>query len=510
MTIFLKSTIIFSINLLFMFSLTHSQSGKQQDHKTDRKPAVAGSFYSADRSSLQSTIEGYFNNTEIATPSTPLAVIVPHAGYVFSGQVAAASYKQIDRDKQFDRVFIIGSSHTTYFKGASIYTQGDFITPLGNVVVDPLAADLVKEYDFINNDIKPHSREHSLEVQLPFLQYWLNKPFTIVPVVIGGDSRETCKKLADALKPYLNSKNLFIISTDFSHYPNYADAKRSDIYMADAIITNSSDKFLKAKSQMEGMKMSNLATAMCGWTSVLTLLNLTENINGITYKKLMYRNSGDSDYGEKNRVVGYYALCVLKSDEAKSGIPFDLSEQDKIQLLSLARNTIESYILNNTFPEINENEVRYNNRNQLGAFVTLMKQGELRGCIGHIYSEEPLYKTIQTMAVASATRDYRFQPLDASELKEIEIEISVLSPMHRIKSLEEIELGRHGIYIRKGYHTGTFLPQVAEETNWTREEFVSRCARDKANIGWDGWKDAELYVYEALKFSEQDFNEGLK
>jgi AmmeMemoRadiSam system protein A len=346
----------------------------------------------------------------------------------------------------------------------------------------------------------------------------LNQSFTIVPIIIGGESKETCHKLANALEPYFDEDHLFVISTDFSHYPDYSNAQRSDNFMADAIVTNSSNKFLKAKAQMEGMNLPNLATAMCGWTSVLTLLNITEEKGGIEYKKILYKNSGDSDYGEKDRVVGYYALCAISDgntgsstkSKAESEQSFNLSEEDKLQLLSIARNTIDTYILKNTLPEIEEKNITHNNRVQLGAFVTLYLKGELRGCIGHIDSEQPLYKSIQSLVVASALRDYRFKPVEAHELQDIEIEISVLTPLEKISSIDEIEMGRHGIYIRKGFNTGTFLPQVAEETNWTKEEFLGRCARDKANIGWDGWKDAELYVYEALKFSEEDYRDAAK
>ena len=509
MTIFSYRTSLI-INLIFMVSSCYSQPDKQAENKIDRKPAVAGSFYPADKASLQTEIADFFTRSTKTLDKNPLAVIVPHAGYVFSGEVAAASYRQLDRDKKYETVFLIGSSHTMYFNGASIYTQGDFITPLGKIPIDPIANSLVKQYDFINNDIKPHIREHSLEVQLPFLQYWLNKPFTIVPIIIGGESKDTCRKLADALKPYFNENNLFVISTDFSHYPSYKNAEESDKFMADAVVTNSPGTFLKAKAQMEGKGLPNLVTAMCGWTSVLTLLDITEKESGIEYKRILHKNSGDSEYGEKDRVVGYYALCAISSTNGETNTYFNLTDKDKIQLLSIARNTIESYLLKNTFPEIKEQDITPNNMAHQGAFVTLYEKGELRGCIGHMDSEQPLYKTIESLVVASALRDYRFRPVEAHELPDIDIEISVLTPMRRIKSIDEIDMGKDGIYMRKGFHTGTFLPQVAQETNWTKEEFLGRCARDKANIGWDGWKDAELYVYEALVFSEDEFGDALK
>jgi hypothetical protein len=140
-----------------------------------------------------------------------------------------------------------------------------------------------------------------------------------------------------------------------------------------------------------------------------------------------------------------------------------------------------------------------------GAFVTLTKHDMLRGCIGRFDAPDPLFEVVRQMAIASATQDSRFDPVAPGELRDIEIEISVLSPMEKISSIDRIQLGKHGIYIRKGMRSGTFLPQVATETGWTREEFLGHCARDKAGIGWDGWKDADLYIYEALVFSEREF-----
>jgi len=506
--IIFSNRICLILNIILMVTSCYGQADKHADGKINRKPAVAGSFYSANKTSLENTISNFFDQADKVVTQNPLAVIVPHAGYIFSGEVAAASFKQIDRNSEFDHVFVIGSSHTMYFEGASIYTQGEFITPLGNVPVDAEAYQLVKKYDFINNDPKPHTREHSLEVQLPLLQYWLKEPFTIIPIIVGGESKKICENLAKALKPYFNEKNLFVISTDFSHYPNYTNALQSDGYMADAVVSNSTSTFLNSKSAMESQRIPNLATAMCGWTSVLTLLGITEGRKDIEYKKILYKNSGDSEYGEKDRVVGYHALCVVPLGE--TGQQFNLSDEDKVQLLSIARETIDTYIVNNIFPEVKEKDITKANHEHVGVFVTLYKKGELRGCIGHMQSEQPLYKTVQSLTVASATRDYRFSPVIANELKDIGIEISVLTPMQKIQSIDQIEMGKHGIYIKKGFQTGTFLPQVAQETNWSKEEFLGRCARDKANIGWDGWKDAELYVYEALKFSEDEYRDVLK
>ncbi len=383
--------------------------------------------------------------------------------------------------------------------------QGDFITPLGRVPVDELAKELVAKGQLLTDNIQPHQSEHSLEVQLPFLQYWLQKPFTIVPIIIGGESKETCQKLAKLLEPYFTEDNLFVISTDFSHYPAYDDAFKPDHAMAKAILANSTEKFIQAKNVCENSKTPNEQTAMCGWTSVLTLLNITESKSIIKYAEIIYKNSGDSEYGEKDRVVGYFGVCAYSEKKETGEINFKLEDSDKIELLKLARNTISEYLNKAKYTSPEPGKLSSNLVTPAGAFVTLKENGELRGCIGNFSADNPLYKTVQEMAVAAATQDPRFVPVVWAEVQKLEIEISVLTPMKKINSINEIELGKHGIYIKKGSRGGTFLPQVASETGWSKEEFLGHCARDKAGIGWEGWKEAEIYTYEALVFSEHEF-----
>jgi MEMO1 family protein len=489
------------IALLFSFNVCQSQ----REH-IDRLPAVAGTFYPAKQNELNSMLNQLFAKAKpFRNIKDVIAIICPHAGYVYSGEVAASAFNQIDAEKKYENVFILGSSHHIAFDGASIYSQGNFITPLGKVPVNvELASQLIKNYKFFSNRTDAHEREHSLEVQLPFLQYHMKKDFKIVPIVIGTQSIETCKKIADALQPYFNTKNLFIVSSDFSHYPSYRDAENVDKATADAILSNSSVDLIKSLTRNKQKNISNLVTCLCGWTSVLTILSMTENNSDFMYTHIQYKNSGDSDYGEKDRVVGYNAIAVSINEK----IGFILTSKDKKDLLGFARNTVEQYIKTQKKPNINETDLSSVLKTNCGAFVTLKKHGALRGCIGRFDSNEPLYMVVQEMAIASSTQDYRFSPVEEKELSEIEIEISVLTPMKRIKSIDEFELGRHGIYIRKGYRSGTFLPQVATETGWTKEEFLSHCAQDKAGIGWNGWKDAELYIYEALVFSEKEL--GLK
>jgi AmmeMemoRadiSam system protein B/AmmeMemoRadiSam system protein A len=494
----IKLFTIFSICLFSLFGDCQSQ-----DQRIDRQPAVAGQFYPAKKEELAQTVRQLFAK---AVPSRNLnnviAVISPHAGYVFSGEVAASSFNQIDPDKQYENIFVIGSSHHIVFDGASIYTRGDFITPLGVIPVNTdLSKELIRNHSVFSDRIDAHAGEHCLEVQLPFLQIRLKKEFKIVPIVLGTQSPETCRRIAEALRPYWNRKNLFVISTDFSHYPSYADAKNVDRATADAICANSPENLIRSMANYEQKGMPNLATCLCGWTSVLTLLYVTEGNPDVLFTQIQYKNSGDTDYGEKTRVVGYNAIAV-SLHERKTGSEFKLTGNEKKQLLAIARNTVEQYIKDRKKPELDEKKLPRSLKVKAGAFVTLRKHGDLRGCLGHFDADKSLCEIVQEMAIASSTQDYRFPPVEPEEIPELEIEISVLTPMRRVGSIDEIELGRHGIYIQKGLHHGTFLPQVATETGWTKEEFLGHCAQDKAGIGWDGWKDAELFVYEAVVFGE--------
>jgi AmmeMemoRadiSam system protein B/AmmeMemoRadiSam system protein A len=494
----------FTLIMGLTFSLNNGCSS-QEGPKTDRKPYAAGRFYPANPDSLRTQLSQLFRDAKPHTVQHVQAVICPHAGYVFSGIVAASSINQIDPDKTYDNIFIIGSSHQASFMGASIYNIGDYITPLGKVPVNiQLANELIKSNPVFSYVYDADLNEHSLEAQVPFLQYHMKKPFRIVPIVIGSQSAQTCKRIAQALKPYFNENNLFVISSDFSHYPPYDYAKTTDKATCDAILTNNPDVLIKLLSDYENKNIPNLATNLCGWTSVLTLLYMTTGDAAISILPIHYMNSGDSRYGDHSQCVGYWSIAVTRKTaaEAAPSSEFNFTKEEKKTLLGIARNTIVLYINEHKTPDVDDKNFSPNLKMHAGAFVTLKEKGELRGCIGRFTADIPLWKVVQEMAIASSTEDTRFMPVTAKEIDKLEIEISVLSPMKKIYSPDEIVLGKHGIYIKKGYYSGTFLPQVATETGWSKEEFLGHCARDKAGLGWDGWKDAELYTYEACVFGE--------
>ena len=487
--------------------------------QTNKAPVVrpatqANRFYTGNARELSKEVDSLLAlHRDAAKYNNVAALIVPHAGYYFSGNVAAAAYMTLPEDKAFKRIFLLGPSHHEWLDGASVNTEADYYaTPLGKVKVDRetalalTAADSVFRYQ-----PEAHDREHCLEVQLPFLQRLFTRRSIpeqssptrslslntedvppIVPIIISTNDFRKLKRIAEVLKPYLTGENLFIVSSDFSHYPSYEDARKVDALTGKAVESGDVEQFIAVLEENARSGVPGLATSACGELAIATLLMMTDSTYEV--KHLMYQNSGDAEESDHNRVVGYHAFAIVR----KASQSFSLSDDEKLTLKEIALTSIKDSL--NGKPIFRHSPLTAHLSEKCGAFVSLHKHGRLRGCIGHFGEDVPLHEIVAEMARAAAFEDPRFPPVTADELADIDIEISVLTPMRRIQSLDEFELHRHGIYIRKGYRSGTFLPQVADEVNWTKEEFVSHCAQDKAGIGWDGWRDAELYVYEAIVF----------
>lgn len=422
------------------------------------------------------------------------ALIVPHAGYYFSGNVAAAAYMSLPKDKRYKRIFLLGPSHHEWLDGASVNSEADYYaTPLGQVKVDRETAQALTAADSVfSYRPEAHDREHCLEVQLPFLQRRFKEVPPIVPIIISTNDFRKLKRMAETLKPYFTDENLFIVSSDFSHYPSYEDANEVDAKTGKAVESGDVETFIATIDKNANSGIRNLATSACGELAIVTLMLMMDNRHEV--KHLLYQNSGDIDNYDHSRVVGYHAFAILRGEEKG----FTLSAEEKKKLKEIAYESIKDSLDGKPISMFDGQCSILNEK--CGAFVSLHKHGQLRGCIGHFGEDIPLCEIVAEMARAAAFEDPRFSPLRREELDDVDIEISVLTPMRRIQSLDEFELHRHGIYIRKGYRSGTFLPQVADEVNWTKEEFVGHCSQDKAGLGWDGWRDAELYVYEAIVF----------
>ena len=462
------------------------------------RPATqANRFYTSIAKELSAEVDSFLalhrNDTKYCNVA---ALIVPHAGYYFSGNVAASAYMTIETKKQYKRIFLLGPSHHEWLDGASVNTEADYYaTPLGNVKVDHETAIKLTTDSVFCYRPEAHDREHCLEVQLPFLQRMFKEVPPIVPIVISTNDYDKLKRIAEVLKPYFTDENLFVISSDFSHYPSYEDAYEVDARTGKAVESGDVEEFIATINANARSGKRNLHTSACGEFAIITLMLMLDNQYEV--KHLMYQNSGDIDNHDHSRVVGYHSFAILRKDSTS----FTLSDADKKALKDIALQSIKDSLDGKRCSDNSSLFTIHSSLNQkCGAFVSLHKHGHLRGCIGHFGEDYPLHEIVAEMARAAAFEDPRFMPVTRDELNDLDIEISVLTPMRRIQSLDEFELHHHGIYIKKGYRSGTFLPQVADEVNWTKEEFVGHCSQDKAGLGWDGWKDAELYVYEAIVF----------
>jgi len=480
-----------------------------QNKTTDRQPVAAGKFYSANKESLVKDISNLFAScTKTPGSQKVRAIISPHAGYVFSGRIAASAISTTPENAKFSNIFIIGSSHIMAFDGASVWHTGDFITPLGRAVVNrEIANKLRNENKVFDYPTNAHIQEHSLEVQIPLIQYYYTSSPKIVPIIVGTTNSNTLKMIAEALRPWFTPENLFIISSDFSHYPSYNDAVSVDNLTSEGLISGDPKTFLNALKKNSSSNIRGLVTSMCGWTSGLVILNLVAENENLVFKKIAYCNSGDSSFGGKDEVVGYHAIAIFEKTgnpdvDEKASESFTFTRDEVEQLFSISRNSIKTMLYENKGISIDEAKMTKALKEPLGAFVTLKIDGVLRGCIGRFISSDPLYEIVKASAVSSAFEDPRFPALTRQEFEKIDIEITVLGPLRKINNIKDIVLGKHGIYIKKDLRSGTMLPQVATEYGWTVEEFLGHTSRDKAGLGWDGWKNAEIFIYEGLVLEE--------
>jgi len=290
--------------------------GFSQNSTDDRQPVAAGRFYPAGADLLLSELSEMFESCKKTSGSMDVrAIISPHAGYMFSGKTAAAAFSSLKKKYAFQNIFILASSHVMTFDGASVYYKGDYLTPLGRVRVNKkIACQLTLENKVFDFPDTCHIKEHSIEVQLPFIQYYLKEDSVIVPVIIGTDNKEKISEIAKALKPWFNNDNLFIISSDFSHYPSYQDAAEVDMATARGLTSGDTSIFLSTLNKNKECEVPGLVTSMCGWTSGLALLHLMEGNSMYEFRLLDYCNSGDSFEGSKNGVVGYHAIALIKND----------------------------------------------------------------------------------------------------------------------------------------------------------------------------------------------------
>ena len=470
-----------------------SRGGKEMGMKEIREPVLAGEWYPGQSEILSRDIRQYLENVKKERiDGEIIALISPHAGYMYSGQVAAYAYQLIEM-KSFDTVVVIGPSHWFPFKGASLWDRGGFRTPLGVVPVDTeLSKNLMEKRKEIRFIPEAHAQEHSLELQIPFLQTVL-KSFKLIPMVMEPDwSWDTCQYLSSAIAETVRGKKVLLVaSTDLSHYHSYNKAVELD-----RIVLNHIERFDIAGLNHD---LRGNRTEACGGGPVVTVMLTAKALGANQGKVLKHLNSGDVT-GDRSHVVGYAAAVFYKTvggkekmkEEKKVGVDLGLSEEEKNTLHHIAKTVVENKVRGKAVPEFKiESPILKENR---GAFVTIQKKGQLRGCIGYIEGHGPLHKTIEEMAEAAAFRDPRFTPVKENELPELEIEISVLTPLKKIQDVNEIQVGKHGIYIKKDWFSGLLLPQVATEYGWDRQTFLEHTCQ-KAGLPSNAWKDKNIEIY---------------
>ncbi len=458
-------------------------------------PNVAGAFYPDNPKELSGMLDTFFAKANPQPVKGEIfALISPHAGYGYSGQTAAFGYKLIT-GKPYKTVIVIGPSHYYGFSGISIYPRGVFRTPLGDITIDDdFTQKLLNKSDDIIFESLAFEKEHSVEVELPFLQKSLSG-YKIVPIIMGDCALATCKKLAALLKDAIGERKdvLVIVSTDMYHGYDYEEAERVDN------LTLSFIKNMDAEGLYYGLREGKLQ--LCGGFGVVCTIILSKELGHNICNVLNHTNSAVVTGNKKKGVwtVGYTSCAI---DQPKGEITM-LNTEQRNKLLQIARNSIETYLKTGKKLTVSEQDPVL--LKQMSAFVTLNEHGELRGCIGNLVGSQPLYLTVRDMAVEAATGDPRFSRVNLSELETIEIEISVLSPLEKIDSVDKIQLGVHGVLVRKGFNSGVFLPQVATETGWSKEEFLSTLCSHKAGLPPLAWKDksTDIYIFTAEVFSEK-------
>jgi hypothetical protein len=485
-----------------------------------RAPVLAGQFYPADAGQLAAAVRAFLADARPERTGRPVAIVVPHAGYRYSGQVAADGWAQA-RGHDYDLVVILGTNHTTAgFRGASVYGGAGLRTPLGTARVDTkAAAALLAGGGGFLDDPRVHAREHSIEVQVPFAQV-LFPGVPLLPVVVGSEDPGECSRLGRTLARVLTGRRpLVVASSDLSHYPDDRGARASDQAVLAAIARLDPAGVRATMEAQMNAGHRGLETCACGAGAVMTAMAAARALGAVRGTVVSYANSGEVPPNDRERVVGYGAVSfggaggggtsgpepasVTPPGAAGAPPPADapLDAAAQRALLQLARETLERWFATGGTVPL-PRDLPAAARAPRGAFVTLFKAGELRGCIGHMSPDRPLAAAVQAMALAAAFEDPRFAPLEEGELKDIEIEVSVLTPLAPVAGPEAIVVGRDGVQIRKDGRTAVFLPQVAPEQGWDRTALLEHLCR-KAGLPADAWKSgARLWTFQSLHFRE--------
>jgi len=484
-----KATPLFLL-FLFLSICIFAQDIKDAD--------LAGSWYSDNPQILKREINNYLDSAKVLPlEGEPIALVLPHAGLIYSGNTLAYGFKALE-GRKIDKVILVGFSHKVDFDGTAVFSYQGFKTPLGTLTIDE---ELTKKVSSAHKKIFTYPRafenENSVELIIPFIQAVFDQP-KVVLLALGRQSWENVKTLGQALAKVLRDESnyLIIASTDMSHY----------LPLARALKVDQETVALLGKMNPENLFSSlNKKNRMCGLGAVTSVMIAAGELGANKLKVLKSSTSAEAS-GDESKVVGYLSAVMVKDNKKKVEENNEMKEllntEQKEELLKLARDTISFYLdeekpLDTSSDDETLNEV-------MGVFVTLRKNQQLRGCIGSIVGTKPLYLGVRDMAIASATQDFRFKAVTKDELGDIHIEISVLTPLEQITNTDEIILGKHGVLVRDAYRNGVYLPQVATETGWSKEEFMNSLCGQKAGMDSSAWKDGkcDIYIFSAEVFEE--------
>jgi len=491
-----------------------------------RRPAVSGMWYPSNKVELKQHVDLLLSSAEKKIQKRegepPAALIVPHAGYVYSGATAAAGYAHLV-GKKWKRAVILGPAHRAYFRGASIADVSAYDTPLGSVFLDRKACDNLLKSTLMMSHPSAHVQEHNIECQLPFLQV-IQPDIRIVPILVGEMTADDMSDMAHLIESLLDHQTILVVSSDFTHFgPNFRfvpfktdvkqNLKKWAMSAGHRIVALDFDGFMA--------HLRDTRDTICGRNAIGIAIKTLQRL--AKRKKIKgyiedFTTSGEITNDWTNS-VSYLSILftdppgVADASEKKSTkeishkADFHLTPVERNTLLRLARQTLEYYLSKNVMPEFDPDEciLTPTLETPCGAFVTLTKKKRLRGCIGYVVAVKPLYQAVMEMAVNAAVRDRRFIPVTKNELKDIDIEISVLSPLSPCDDLKKIQIGKHGLIIQKDGRSGLLLPQVPVELGWDRKEFLKQVCR-KAGLKSSAYHEpgAVLFTFTAEVFHEEE------
>ncbi len=462
------------------------------------RPAIlAGTWYPADPGQLRRSIQGYLAQARASLPTGArlIALIVPHAGHRFSGPVAAYGYQLLAKGS-FDRVLIIAPSHRVNFRGVSVFKGQAYATPLGRVPIDQSLSDALRKQRGFGYAWPIHQREHAIEIQLPFLQVALGR-FKLIAAVMGRPTLFWARLAAQGILQVMGRRRVLLVaSTDLSHF--YTEEKA---HALDRVL-------IRHLKNLDVFGLARAFTARqcfaCGAGPLMAVMIAGKKLGANRLKVLKYATSADTGGGRQS-VVGYLAAALYHDPRVKAGPPRHSSHGgvysavERGHLKKIARGVVVARLTGRPAPRLRPRFKAL--ARPRGVFVTINRRGRLRGCIGHIRADQPLYRAVADAALSAAFRDPRFKPITRQEMADLEFEISVLSPLRPVKNVREVVVGRDGLFIVRGARAGLLLPQVPIEFGWTREQFLTAVCR-KAGLAATAWREpgTRLYTFTAEVF----------